>query len=646
MAIEKVGNDIEITSGLASGTALGGTVNTLTGSGFSSEWASRIIYITGGTGEGQSRCVKSVTNNNSIEVYEDWETQPDSTTDFTISYDVSDMVGLEYCTYIGLEAGKTVQFYEGNVVVKSGGVFGGVKNTLILGTDKRQLISKYGGFIQFGMAIDGRGREGGTLIQNNHGNGYVEQELAGVSRFYGMDFVNKMQGTPVGGNKLTRLNHYWAPQEFTAYDCDFRDVVLLEDFNTDTKNCNFLGERSGLMTFSPPINSFGHKIFSGMLSARAERQLDGADLFDVSYFGDAPNDPFFDKPVFLYNFQNETYYWNVTFPDGYANAFKWYNNNGNGTIYEGHSVQPIIQDSSGLPIENALVALTDKDGNAGWTTDKDSNFEPVKTLTLTSDSNGTITNSIGNNENGLVLKNDWTRVSSTVSSAVSYYPFTLYIKKYGLVPIKKSNLNYASRSVELLGASDNARLVSTELEASGISGIALDFLAKSITITEDTNSQKLFDYYHYELSRAENSAKDDDVFVIDFINIGSWSLNVDGCTYTGDATTTGIITLTNDATFNGRIEDANGIILPITTLTVQVSKVGADVVILAAGTNTVLGSVDAQSGNDFVFEYVGAQTVDIGVILQGYKPTYTYGYELTGQNQSLPISLIIDRTYI
>ena len=246
----------------------------------------------------------------------------------------------------------------------------------------------------------------------------------------------------------------------------------------------------------------------------------------------------------------------------------------------------------------------------------------------------------------MVLSNEWTRANTTVSSAVSYYPFTLYIKKYGLVPIKKSNLIYASRSVELLVASENARLAFTEVEAAGISGIALDFLAKSITITEDTNSQELFDYYHYELSRAENSAKDDDVFVIDFINIGSWSLNIDGCTYTGDATTTGTINLTNDATFDGRIEDANGIILPITTLTVQVNQIGADVVILAAGTNTVLGSVDAQSGNDFVFEYTGEQLIDIGVIIQGYKPSYTYNYLLTGQNQSLPISLLIDRTYI
>jgi len=647
MSININGVDIEIDSGFATGFASGGSVNTLTGSGFSTSWASRIIYLTGGTGAGQSRCVLSSTSS-TVTVYEDWETQPDNTTGFTISYDVTDMVSLQGgpdCKYIGPAAGKTVQFENGNVVVKGGGVFGGVKNTLILPTDKTHLISKYGGFMQFGMSIDGKGREGGTLIQNNHENGYVEQELAGTNRFYGMDFVNKMQGTPVGANKLTRLNHYWAPQEFTAYDCDFRDVVLLEDFSTDTKNCNFVGERSGLMTFSPPINSFGHKIFSGMLSARAERVLNGADLFDVQYFGDAPNDPFFDRPVFLYNFQSETYYWNVKFPDGFANAFKWYNNNGNGTIYEGYSVKPIIQDSSGLPLSNVLLALADKDGNAGWTTGKDSNFEPIKTLTLTSDSNGTITNSIGNNENGLILSGDWTRAGTTVTSAVSYYPFTLYVKKYGIVPIKKVNLNYAERSVELLGASDNARLVSTKAQASAILGITLDFTNKSIVITGDTDSQTLFDYYHHELAQSVNSTADDDMFVIDFLNIGSWSLTLDGCTYTGAITTTSTITRLNGAKATGALTDASGTTLPDKTLTVQVNQTGADVFILEAGTNIVIASVDAQSANDFEYVYVGAQYVDIGVILPGYGIKYTYGYYLAGENQTLPVQLLIDRAY-
>ena len=123
-------------------------------------------------------------------------------------------------------------------------------------------------------------------------------------------------------------------------------------------------------------------------------------------------------------------------------------------------------------------------------------------------------------------------------------------------------------------------------------------------------------------------------------------LTIRSANFLDDMVTTGVISLLNGAIFSGTRTDENGTILPITTLTVQVSHTGADVVVIEAGTNTVIASVDSQAGNDFVFEYSGEKLVDIGVILAGYKPTYTYNYFLAGQNQSLPISLIIDRTYI
>ena len=135
MSIFINGGDIEIDSGFATGTASGGSVNTLTGSGFSTSWASRIILITGGTGVGQSRCVLSSTAS-TITVYEDWKTQPDNTTTFTISYDVTDLTdvpengGVE-AVYIGDPRGKVVAVEVGSIEVKPGGVFGGVKNSLI-----------------------------------------------------------------------------------------------------------------------------------------------------------------------------------------------------------------------------------------------------------------------------------------------------------------------------------------------------------------------------------------------------------------------------------------------------------------------------------------------------------------------------------
>jgi hypothetical protein len=60
----------------------------------------------------------------------------------------------------------------------------------------------------------------------------------------------------------------------------------------------------------------------------------------------------------------------------------------------------------------------------------------------------------------------------------------------------------------------------------------------------------------------------------------------------------------------------------------------------------VLASVDAQAGNDFVYNFSGTFDVDIGVIKPGFQVNYTYGYSLTGNSATLPISLRVDRNYL
>jgi len=133
--------------------------------------------------------------------------------------------------------------------------------------------------------------------------------------------------------------------------------------------------------------------------------------------------------------------------------------------------------------------------------------------------------------------------------------------------------------------------------------------------------------------------------VLDFEVAGNYTLT--NCNI-GEVTNSsgGAVTITNDgSTITTNTGPNITLVSPPRTLTVQVSQTGADVVILEGGTNTVLASVDAQAGNDFVFTYTGAQVVDIGVILPGYGVNYTYGYNLTGENQSLPVNLLFDRNY-
>jgi hypothetical protein len=67
---------------------------------------------------------------------------------------------------------------------------------------------------------------------------------------------------------------------------------------------------------------------------------------------------------------------------------------------------------------------------------------------------------------------------------------------------------------------------------------------------------------------------------------------------------------------------------------------------LQAGTNTVLAEVDNESGTSFNWVYSGAQSIDVGVIKQGFIINYIYWFSLSWENTTLPITLITDRNYV
>ena len=123
------------------------------------------------------------------------------------------------------------------------------------------------------------------------------------------------------------------------------------------------------------------------------------------------------------------------------------------------------------------------------------------------------------------------------------------------------------------------------------------------------------------------------------------TITIKASNFVGDLLTTGLITFSNGATISGTYTDTNGTVAPSAQLTVSINQTGCDVVILEAGTDTVLSSVDAQAGNDFVYNFTGTFDVDVGVIKPGFVVNYTYGFSLTGSDTNLPINLIADRNY-
>lgn len=501
MAIGLSGSDIQIDTGIASGTATSATSTTLvdTGATFTG-YATKIVYIIGGTGVGQSRAIKSSTAT-TLTIYGTWLTIPDNTSTYVITYDVTDVeAAIAGATWQGPAANKNLQF-GGSIRVVDGGAFGGLKNHITLTTDRTSFRCTGTGFIQMGREEgDDYGVEGGSITQSNQTTSYFDLAITGIWRLFGCDWTSHMQSVPAGTNCLTTINDFQSAAEMTMKSCNITDVWINETAGSTFVNNNFFSTRAGFPTRSSGVRSEKNKIYSGILSPRASNgTVNGADAFDLEYIGDPPDDPYFSTPVYLYLFNLPTgvfYYWNTKFPVPYSQIFKWQNNVGNGRIYEGYSVLIDMQDANG-PLEGVKLYLEDNAGNPGWTVDKNgSNYFPVKQGILTTDSNGTVVNNnIGNGESALVIRSMWERSSESVSSSTDYYPLKLNARKFGFVYTSKT-VDYTERSIEQQGFLPNTGL--TELSTTVVGAY-----------TELETANKLYNYDQYYLFLDANAATEE-----------------------------------------------------------------------------------------------------------------------------------------
>ena len=149
-------------------------------------------------------------------------------------------------------------------------------------------------------------------------------------------------------------------------------------------------------------------------------------------------------------------------------------------------------------------------------------------------------------------------------SATTLSPFVIRIRKYGYTYLGFSSavsdaINQEVRLVE------NSELSSTESEAQAITGISLDFASSTLTISGSVNPQDLYDHYQYQLAQSANMQYAEEFTKTEnHFDLGNWDLIVDGVTYNGDFTTTGIITRLNSGVIVGTSTDQNGttVLLP------------------------------------------------------------------------------------
>lgn len=85
-----------------------------------------------------------------------------------------------------------------------------------------------------------------------------------------------------------------------------------------------------------------------------------------------------------------------------------------------------------------------------------------------------------------------------------------------------------------------------------------------------------------------------------------------------------------------------------TTITFTGLPLGTDVVVLEAGTSTILVQVDQHPTADYTFNtptYAVQRSIDVGFIKPGYIPFYIRGLQVPESPASIPVKLRPDTNY-
>ncbi len=290
--------------------------------------------------------------------------------------------------------------------------------------------------------------------------------------------------------------------------------------------------------------------------------------------------------------------------------------NNRGQFEQAKSINYVVADASGTGLNNVKVAVYDTDGDIQGS--------------LQTSLSGTVPAI-----NARFFRKDHG------AAAVDKSPFDIRIRKYGYTYLGFQSAVSEPIKQEIRLA-DNLDIVLSRSDATALTGISIDFATNTLTITEDHNTQNLYDYYQRQLEYdAKLAFPESWVRAADLFNMDDWDVIVDGCTYTGDMTTTGTITLANGAIVAGTRTDSGGT-RTITTLTLTGLQTNTEVRVYGAGTTTELAGVE-NSSTTFTTT-LEASSVDIVVHALGYEYQKIAGAD-TSADLTLPIQQRFDRNY-
>ena len=208
-----------------------------------------------------------------------------------------------------------------------------------------------------------------------------------------------------------------------------------------------------------------------------------------------------------------------------------------GNYTQGKSINYEITDSGGTGLSDVLVAVYDK--------------------------NGLLQTGVQNSSSGTVpeIQAIFFNKPNGSAQAANLAPFDIRVRKYGYTYLgfQSAVSEPIKQEIRLVA---NSELVSTKTQAQAISGISLNFATSTLTLTADHSAQALYDYYQYQLGESANMQYAEDFTKSgSSFDLGDWDLVVDGCTYTGDITTSGTITRSNGGKIVGTATDTSGTIV-------------------------------------------------------------------------------------
>jgi hypothetical protein len=250
---------------------------------------------------------------------------------------------------------------------------------------------------------------------------------------------------------------------------------------------------------------------------------------------------------------------------------------GSGYVFQAKSVNYTLTNAGGTGLSGVKVAIYDTDG--------------------------TIQDAIRTSSSGAVseIVTIFNKYQDNAPSS-NKAPFDIRIRKYGYVYLGFQSAVSEPIKQEVRLA-NNTLLVSTEAQAAAITGISLNFATETVTITSNHDTQSLYDYYQYQLAQTVNMGYGEDLIRTgNSFNLDDWDMIVNGATYTGDATTTGTISLTNGGVFSGTRTDTNGTVLPLRNISVTGLTAGSRLRVYNETTSTQIVNA-VVSGTSYTATY-------------------------------------------